>query len=272
MLPELGGVGHRTAQQRVAETLRHAILGGVLEPGTPLVLSELSERLGVSRTPIREAMRELAAEDLVDFDSYRSAVVHSPTLEEAREIYELRLELDPLAVRKAIVQITAEELDQAEAVHEQMLATNHSGDWVELNREFHRILLDASRSPRLTRIIGSLRNSAALPPSRPPSLRAPTGSDGPRQALRPKKVETAAERPTRNAVTARRPRAGGETGEGRGDLVAAGSSAQQQGQQDPRLRAVEPAARDRAAVAQVEFGAVEVVGSARARWRDRFGT
>ena len=65
-------------------------------------------------------------------------------------------------MRKAIVEITAEELDQAEAVHEQMLATNDSGDWVELNREFHRILLDASRSPRLTRIIGSLRNSAAL--------------------------------------------------------------------------------------------------------------
>jgi DNA-binding GntR family transcriptional regulator len=161
-IPELGGVGHRTAQQRVAETLRHAILGGVLEPGTPLILSELSQRLGVSRTPIREAMRELAAEDLVDFDSYRSAVVHTPTLEEAREIYELRLELDPVAVRKAIVQITAEELDRAEAIHKQMLETNDSGDWVELNREFHRILLDASRSPRLTRIIGSLRNSAAL--------------------------------------------------------------------------------------------------------------
>jgi len=161
-IPELGGVRHRTAQQRVAETLRHAILGGVLEPGTPLILSELSERLGVSRTPIREAMRELAAEDLVDFDSYRSAVVHTPTLEEAREIYELRLALDPIAVRKAIVRITAGELHQAEAIHEQMLKTSDSGDWVELNREFHRILLDGSRSPRLTRIIGSLRNSAAL--------------------------------------------------------------------------------------------------------------
>src|SRR5215211_2717340 len=101
VIPELDDVTHRTAQERVVETLRHAILGGVLEPGTPLILSELSERLGVSRTPIREAMRELAAEDLVDFDSYRSAVVHTPTLEEAREIYELRLALDPIAVRKA---------------------------------------------------------------------------------------------------------------------------------------------------------------------------
>ena len=161
-IPELGGVGHRTAQERVVETLRHAILGGVLEPGTPLVLAELSDRLGVSRTPIREAMRALAAEDLVDFDSYRSAIVHTPTLEEAREIYELRLVLDPIAVRKAIAKITDEELDQAEAVHEQMLATEDSGDWVELNRAFHRILLDASRSPRLMRIIGSLRNSAAI--------------------------------------------------------------------------------------------------------------
>lgn len=160
--PGLADVTHRTAQERVVEALRHAILGGVLEPGTPLVLSELSERLGVSRTPIREAMRELAAEGLVDFDSYRSASVHVATLEEAREIYELRLTLDPVAVRKAVEQITEEELDAAQSIHRRMLRTRDSGDWVELNREFHRLLLGASRSPRLSAIIDGLRNSAAM--------------------------------------------------------------------------------------------------------------
>lgn len=160
--PGLPDVTHRTAQERVVEVLRHAILGGQLDPGTPLVLSELSERLGVSRTPIREAMRALTSEGLVNFDSYRSAAVHTPTLEEAREIYELRLTLDPIAVRKAIERITEEELEVAESIHRRMLATQDSGDWVELNREFHRILLNAAHSPRLTRIIDGLRNSAAM--------------------------------------------------------------------------------------------------------------
>jgi DNA-binding GntR family transcriptional regulator len=161
-LPMLDGLGHQTAQERVVETLRHAILGGVLAPGTPLVLADLSERLGVSRTPIREALRDLAAEGLVDFDSYRSATVHVPTLEEAVELYEMRIALDPIAVRKAVDRITEEELDKAEAIHHAMLETDDDARWVELNRDFHRILLDASRSPRLMRVIGRLRNSAAL--------------------------------------------------------------------------------------------------------------
>jgi DNA-binding GntR family transcriptional regulator len=161
-MPELRDVTRRTAQEQVVENLRHAILGGLLAPGTPLVLSELSERLGVSRTPIREAMRDLAAEGLVDFDSYRSAVVHTPTVEEAREIYELRLTLDPLAVHKAVAQITAEELDEAQAIHREMLETDDVGRWVELNRNFHGLLLDAARSPRLTRTLTELRNSAAM--------------------------------------------------------------------------------------------------------------
>lgn len=159
---QLRDVNPRTAQEQVVEILRHAILGGELAAGTPLILAQLSERLGVSRTPIREALRDLAAEDLVDFDSYRSAVVHTPTVEEAQEIYALRILLDPYAVSLAIDQITAEELDQAGAIHKQMLATGDVGDWVELNRDFHGLLVNASRSPRLIRIISSLRNSAAI--------------------------------------------------------------------------------------------------------------
>jgi DNA-binding GntR family transcriptional regulator len=162
VIPELGEVAHRTAQERVVESLRHAILGGVLAPGTPLVLAELSARLGVSRTPIREAIRELATEGLVDFDSFRSATVHQPTLEETREVYEMRLTLDPLAVRKAIARITEQEVDAAEAVHQAMLGTDDAGAWVEGNREFHRILLAAARSPLLIRTIDGLRDASAL--------------------------------------------------------------------------------------------------------------
>jgi DNA-binding GntR family transcriptional regulator len=158
----LADVAHRTAQERVEEVLRQAILRGELGPGEPLVLEELSAELGVSRTPIREAMRALSSEGLVDMDSFRSAAVHTPTLEEAREIYDLRLLLDPIAVRRAVERITPEELETAQAIHETMLGTDDLGEWVDANREFHRVLQQAARSQRLSTIIDSLRNSAAM--------------------------------------------------------------------------------------------------------------
>jgi DNA-binding GntR family transcriptional regulator len=158
----LADVAHRTAQERVEEVLRQAILRGDLSPGERLALADLSSKLGVSRTPIREAMRALASEGLIDMDSFRSAAVHTPTLEEAEEIYGLRLILDPIAVRRAVAQITAQEIQTAQAIHETMLATTDLGEWVDANREFHRILQQAARSDRLLRIIDGLRNAAAM--------------------------------------------------------------------------------------------------------------
>jgi DNA-binding GntR family transcriptional regulator len=161
-IPELGDVKRRTAQEQVLDSLRRAILGGVLAAGTPLVLSELSDRLGVSRTPIREAIRELAAEGLVDFDSYRSAVVHTPTIEEAEELYELRLILEPIAVRKAVERITESQLEEASALQREMVDVKDVGRWVELNREFHAILNNAADSPRLNAMVSGLRNVSGM--------------------------------------------------------------------------------------------------------------
>jgi DNA-binding GntR family transcriptional regulator len=161
-IPALGGIPRRTAHEHVLEQLRVAILGGTLAPGTPLVLSELSGQLGVSRTPIREAIRDLAAEGLVDFDSYRSSIVHAPTLAEAQEIYGLRLVLEPLAVRRAVDRISEDQIARARTLHETMLRTSDLGAWVQFNRDFHATLLDPADSPRLLAIVASLRNAATI--------------------------------------------------------------------------------------------------------------
>jgi DNA-binding GntR family transcriptional regulator len=161
-IPALGGIPRQTAHEQVLEQLRGAILGGALAPGTPLVLSELSTQLGVSRTPIREAIRDLAGEGLVDFDSYRSSMVHAPTLAEAQEVYGLRLVLEPLAVRRAIDRISDQQIERARRVHEAMLQTSDLGAWVQLNRDFHAILLEPADSPRLLAMITSLRNAASI--------------------------------------------------------------------------------------------------------------
>jgi DNA-binding GntR family transcriptional regulator len=161
-LPDLGGVLKQTAHASVLETLRRAILGGIIEAGTPLIQSELSSRLGVSKTPIREAIRDLAAEGLIDFDSYRSSVVHTPTIDEAREIYQLRLVLEPIAVRRAVENISDESVANAERLAREMRRTTDVSDWLALNHDFHEVLTDPAGATRLLSIIEGLRNAAAI--------------------------------------------------------------------------------------------------------------
>jgi DNA-binding GntR family transcriptional regulator len=141
--------------------MRQAILRGDLQGGTRLIQSELAESLGVSTTPIREAMRDLATEGLIDFDRYRGAVVHSPTLEEVREIYELRLLLEPAAARKAVHRVSKEDLRTARALLSQMDKEDDIGRFVDLNRSFHRLLLAPAGSVREA-ILRVLRDAAAI--------------------------------------------------------------------------------------------------------------
>lgn len=159
-LPKLQDLRRHTAHESVAEALRQAVLSGSLAVGTRLVQAELATEFGVSNTPVREAMRQLAAEGLIQFDSFRGAVVRAPSLDEVREVYEIRLLLEPLAMRKAVDQITQDELDRAHEVRREMVNTRDVGTWVLLNRRFHGFLTEAARSPRLARVIGGLEDAA----------------------------------------------------------------------------------------------------------------
>ena len=159
-LPRLGDLNRRTAHESVTEALRLAILGGVLPAGSRLVQADLAAQFGVSNTPVREAMRELSVEGLIRFDPYRGAVVRTPTLDEVREVYEIRLLLEPVAMRKAASKITQVELEQAWSVQREMVNAEDVGTWVLLNRRFHGTLITASASPRLAEIIGSLEDTA----------------------------------------------------------------------------------------------------------------
>src|ERR1700759_5019110 len=102
----LGTSGARTAHRDVIDRLRRPLLPGALRPGARLVQAELSKTLQVSVTPIREALRDLINEGLVDFDAYRGATVHVPSLSELEDIYEIRILLTPAVVRDAIARMT----------------------------------------------------------------------------------------------------------------------------------------------------------------------
>jgi DNA-binding GntR family transcriptional regulator len=151
----------RTAHEYVHATLRAAVLDGTLAGGARLVQSELAERLGVSTTPVREALRDLATEGLVVFDPHRGALVRSLDIAEVRELYELRMTLEPLMVRRVIAGITSEQLVRAERLQRRMEESREMATWVELNRDFHAIFSEIDGSSRLATILAGLRDSAA---------------------------------------------------------------------------------------------------------------
>lgn len=152
----------QTAQQLAFEALRGAIVGGALEPGTRLTQSDVAAQLSISTGPVREALRQLADSRLVRIDAHKGAIVRGLDREELQEIYELRLLLEPLSVRKAAVNITDAELDIAENLWDEMNDDSDIDAWVEANRNFHAVFARAARSPNLMQILTGLRDSSAL--------------------------------------------------------------------------------------------------------------
>lgn len=158
----IGDDERRTAHQLVRDTLRQAILTGRVPGGERLVQADLAQQMRVSTTPVREALRDLAAEGLIRLDAHRGAIVHSPSHAELEEIYRLRQLLEPELVERAIAHITDEELAEATAILDQADQESDPVAWIDLNQRFHRLFNNAARSPKLAAIVESLQDSATL--------------------------------------------------------------------------------------------------------------
>ncbi|WP_156289627.1 GntR family transcriptional regulator [Oceanobacillus salinisoli] len=143
---------------RVCSVLRRAILKGDFKPGERLVQTELAELIGVSRMPIREALRTLEIEGLVKIEPHKGAVVRPVSKEDIEEIYELRSILEPEALRKGIHHFTKNDIHQLSELHEEMVNTNSGEDFVELNIAFHQLLIKKCNRPRLLGIIETISN------------------------------------------------------------------------------------------------------------------
>lgn len=151
----------RTAHEYVRSELRAAILDGELPGGTRLLQSEIGERLGVSTTPVREALRDLVTEGLVFFGAHQGAVVRTLQLSEVREIYELRMTLEPLLIQRVLDKIDDEALDRAQRLWQQMEEETDPAVWVERNHAFHAVFAEPDAGSRLTQILTGLRDSAS---------------------------------------------------------------------------------------------------------------
>lgn len=151
----------RTAHSYAYEALRSKILTGELRPGAPLIQATLARDLGVSMTPVREALRDLATEGLVTLLPHKGAAVTSLDLADAKEIHTVRLKLEPDATRLAVDHVNLDVLNRAENLYSDMSETaDHR--WVVCNRDFHKLLLSPAPAPRLVGILSSLLEAAAL--------------------------------------------------------------------------------------------------------------
>ncbi len=153
---------YRTAQAVVADRLRHSVLSGQLPPGSRLLQAAVAEEMRTSTTPVREAMRELAGEGLLDLDPHRGVMVHSSSVAELQEIYEIRLLLEPVAITATIANMTPALLAAAESIVDRMESETDVTDWVMLNAAFHAVLAEATGMPILNSILMKLRNVSAL--------------------------------------------------------------------------------------------------------------
>ena len=138
--------------------VRELILSGELAPGTVLPQASLAATIGMSTTPLREALRRLAQEGLVDLDAHRDARVRSLDATEARDLLELRATLDPLAAALAAQRRTEEDLAAAAAALEglEALPDEPTRGQLEGHRRFHAAIHRASHNALLIEILDGL--------------------------------------------------------------------------------------------------------------------
>lgn len=143
----------------VTRTLREAIFEGKLRQGDRLLQDDIATQLGVSRQPVREALRALQSEGLIVQVPRRGMVVKEFTEEDMRENYYLRQLLESEAARLAAGRIEPTEIQRLKAINHAMaqaISTNDAAQLLQTNADFHRIIHEAARMPTLSRLISQL--------------------------------------------------------------------------------------------------------------------
>src|SRR3712207_6289172 len=153
--------GPRTISGAVAARLRQEIIAGELPANSRLRQVEIARRLGVSTTPVREALAALQREGLVPLPPQRGAVAVLPSVEDLREHYEIRIALAELAVAKAAERFEPEWAAPLEALLAEMRTSPPAGRYLALNQQFHSELYARSGRERLVEMIAGLRDASS---------------------------------------------------------------------------------------------------------------
>jgi DNA-binding GntR family transcriptional regulator len=167
---------HKTVAAAVADSLRERILNGELAPGMQLRQDALAEEFGISRIPVREALLQLEATNLVKIVPHRGAVVSGLTLGELEDIFQLRAQMEPQLLILSAPRLTPDDFNALRALSEEYcgaLESNQILRWGDLNRRFHLDLLRHAGRPRSLTILSGLLQDC----DRPTRLQLATSGD-----------------------------------------------------------------------------------------------
>lgn len=150
---------HQTLREKILETIRDAILKGTLKAGEKVAEPELAEKFGISRTPIREAFRQLESEGYLTVIPRKGAVVTSLSERDVEEFYAIKSILEGYAARMAAENLTDKDIEKLEAINERLLQLADEGDvknFFKIHNEFHDLFIRAAGNEKLRELIGQM--------------------------------------------------------------------------------------------------------------------
>lgn len=153
-----------THAEKIRDQLEHEIASGHLIPGVRLDESEIADRFGVSRTPVREAFRLLAANEMVELKGRMGATVRKPSAQTVIEMFQVMAELEGLCARLAARRVTPELRMRMERTHAQLVDASRKSDvdgFYDINQAFHETIYEAASNHYLAEQTRRLRNKTA---------------------------------------------------------------------------------------------------------------
>jgi len=150
---------HQTLREKILETIREAILKGQLKPGEKVAEPELAERFGISRTPIREAFRQLESEGYLTVIPRKGAVVTSLSERAVEEFYAIKSILEGYAARMAAENLAEKDIEKLEAINARLAQLAAEGDvktFFKVHNEFHELFIKAAENEKLQELINQM--------------------------------------------------------------------------------------------------------------------
>ncbi len=150
---------HQTLREKILETIRDAILKGSLKPGERVSEPDLADRFGISRTPIREAFRQLESEGYLQVVPRKGAVVASLSERDIEEFYAIKILLEGFAARMAAENISEKDIERLEVINDRLWQIAKEGDvknFFRVHNEFHEVFIKAAGNEKLYEMITQL--------------------------------------------------------------------------------------------------------------------
>lgn len=150
---------HPTLREKILENIRDAIISGSITSGSRVSEPELAERFGISRTPIREAFRQLESEGYLKVIPRKGAVVSAYTQRDVEEFYAIKSILEGYAAKLACSKLTTKEIDRLQAINERLVELCELGDikqFFKVHSDFHDLFIKAADNDKLREMINLL--------------------------------------------------------------------------------------------------------------------